>query len=593
MARAVRGNADVSGLARLDAALRHLATKAELDRGNRSRRSGHRVPRESARQTSEPVPQVILRHPEDSRIEVFLAEPVETAYVPWEARAGGTIWTLTADAPLTDDGTALVPCPALVQMGTTDDEAELFVDLEALGILGLDGNPEAVRQIARALTATLVVSPAAAYCRVLTYGFDPLGLDTQDRLRLVVGRSVDAVLSEAESTAGPVAEAVDAEAAGSSFRLRGLVPEEGWEPAVVIVAAGDLSPEEDERLTSLGVEGGRGAAVVKAGTAPRWTLAADEPPGWWRLNPLGVRVRPVGIAAEELKELAGYLAEADAAPVDVAVVEPVATSPNGHVGHVQPDPPPAAAREPEWQAMVRVLGPVDIVDSSRVPQPVDRNQPLELVAWLATNRGRATRTRAIDALWSGRAIDPRSIRNVITSARILLRNVAGDPPNEQWIPHRQQELELDPLVVTDVDLLRARIAYARQLGPDERAAVLAEGLELVRGIPFEGSPWLWADDLVSDMSVDVVDMILDLAQLRLQAGDMRGAVEAAGVGLRVIPLHEQLTELSMQAWTASGERRRALDVYEAYERAVAARGEEVAPEIARLRNELLRAVPHD
>lgn len=538
---------------------------------------------------------MILRHPADSRIDVFLAEAVETAHTPWEARSGGTIWTLAGDAPLADDGTALVPCPALVQLGTTDDGAELYVDLEALGTLGLDGTPEAVRQIARALTATLVVSPAAGYCRVLTYGFDPLGLDMQDRLRLVVGSSVDAVLSEAESTAGPVAEAVDAEAAGSTFRLRGLVPEEGWEPAVVIVAAGDLSPEEDERLSSLGAAGSRGAAVVKVGTAPRWTLAADEPPGWWRLNPLGLRVRPVGIAAEELSELASYLAEADAAPVDVAVVEPVTPSPNGHAGHVQPDPTPAAPvfREPEWRAMVRVVGPVDIVDSQWVPHPVDRLQPLEAVTFLAVNRGRATRTRLVDALWSGRAIDPRSIRNVITSGRILLRNVAGDPPHEQWIPHRQQELELDPLVVTDIDLLRARIAFARQLGPDERAAVLAEGLELVRGIPFEGSPWLWADDFVSDMSVDVVDMILELAQLRLQAGDMRGAVAAASVGLRVIPLHEQLTELSMQAWTASGERRRALDVYEAYERAVAARGEEVAPEIARLRNELLRAVSYD
>lgn len=83
-------------------------------------------------------------------------------------------------------------------------------------------------------------------------------------------------------------------------------------------------------------------------------------------------------------------------------------------------------------------------------------------------------------------------------------------------------------------------------------------------------------------------MSTELASLRLQTGDIRGSLAAAGVGLQVIPLHDQLTELSMQAWIASGERRTALSIYEAYERATAARGEAVAPEIARLRNELLR-----
>ena len=98
------------------------------------------------------------------------------------------------------------------------------------------------------------------------------------------------------------------------------------------------------------------------------------------------------------------------------------------------------------------------------------------------------------------------------------------------------------------------------------------------------------DYLTSSMAAEAVAMATELATLRLRNGDIRGALAATDVGLHVIPLHDQLTELSIQAWMASGERRTAIAVYEAYERATAARGEAVAPEIARLRNELLRTV---
>ena len=139
------------------------------------------------------------------------------------------------------------------------------------------------------------------------------------------------------------------------------------------------------------------------------------------------------------------------------------------------------------------------------------------------------------------------------------------------------------------------MAYAERVGPAEGAAALAGGLELLRGVPFEGQQWLWADEgyLASSMAAQAVTMVTELATLRLQVGDVRGALSATDLGLRVIPLHDQLTELSIQAWIAGGDRRTALAVYEAYERATAARGEAVAEEIAHLRNELLRAANPD
>ena len=222
----------------------------------------------------------------------------------------------------------------------------------------------------------------------------------------------------------------------------------------------------------------------------------------------------------------------------------------------------------------------------------DRGQSLELLAWLAMHRGTATRTGAIEALWAGRAVDPRHLRNVISGARLLLRTLVGEPPDGgEWIPGRQEHLVLHPLVVSDIDVLLERVAFAKGADPEAGAAALADGLALLRGVPLDGAPWLWADQdyLAGTLAGQAVTMVIELASLRLQAGDVRGTLAATDVGLAVIPLHDQLTELSMQAWMASGDRRTALAVYEAYERATAARGESVAAEIAHLRNELMRA----
>ena len=540
MTVAVRANADVAGLDRLDAALRHLAGVAATP--------------------VTPRPQAMLRQP-NGDVEVFLAEPIGAAVGPWTAKAAGAIWALAGDAVLPSELDSPSPCPALVQLGTCEDGAELYVDLEALGALGLDGGPEAVRQIARALTATVVVSPAAQLCRVLTYGFDPYGLAEQAPTRLVVADTLDPLLAEAESTARPIAQAVDQERAGSSFRLRAAVTDEGLEPAIVIVVGGSLSAEQEARLSALGAAGGRGVAVVRLGLDAPWTLEATEPVGWWRLNPLGLAVRPVGLAGQELQELAAFLADADAQPLPVDARAPL---PSGDAAAPTSTAPAAIAepyRERDWRLMVRLLGPVDIVSrDGKSSERGDRSQPLELAAWLATHRGLSTRTGAKEALWAGRDIAPQTFSNVISGSRLLLVNLAGDPPGGgEWIPARKEGIELHPMVVTDVDLLAERVAYAKRVGAEGAGDALAGAMHLLRGVPLEGQPWLWADleHTASRLAVQAVSVATDLATLRLQAGDIRGALDATDVGLRVIPSHDQLIELSIRAWMANGDRRTA------------------------------------
>ena len=330
---AVRAASDLAGVERLQAALYHLATIA--DRRLR--------------------PVVVLRH-RDGRIDVQLfsvSEPV----APWTA-TDRLFWSLDPDAELPEVDPLVMPCPALVQLGVCDDGAELYVDLEALGLLGLTGTAETVRAVARALSATLVVSPTARLCRVLTLGFDPYGLDQQVENRFVVAKSVESLLHEAEMTARDVVRRIEETDAGSSFRLRALDPDSGWEPAVAVMVGTTLASDELARLENLAGDGGQGAAVVSSakGAKATWTLELVDPVGgWWQLNPLGQRVRPVQMAADELRELAAYLADADTEPVEVttggtATPPSLLSRPTGHLASApdkaDPDVAQAAVEMP-------------------------------------------------------------------------------------------------------------------------------------------------------------------------------------------------------------------------------------------------------
>ncbi|MDQ6616592.1 MAG: hypothetical protein M3083_18075 [Actinomycetota bacterium] len=623
---AVRAASDMAAVDRVQAALYHLATVGD----------------------SRLRPVVLLRHP-DGRIDVQLfsvAEPV----APWTA-TDDLFWALDPCAELPEPDPLVTPCPALVQIGVCDDGAQLFVDLEAVGILGLAGTAETVRQVARALTATLAVSPATQLCRVLTLGFDSSGLsDVEDRF--VVARSVESLLHEAEMTAKQVVRGIAERGSGSSFRLRAIDPDCGWEPTVVVVAGITLTNEEVSRLERLAGDGGQGAAVVCAGADAVWSLELVDPgSGWWELKPLGLKVRPVQMAADELRELAAYLADADMEPVEMSLdaghfLQPTVAERVGEPARVEsaepsvaetadldgdgdgagldgdvtaleepadsadqsaapepgdvptmPDlsvpPEPVGSRyvEPEWSVMVRLFGPPDAINRDGVAlDDGGRDKPLELLAWLVTHRHTATRSGAREALWGGDEVAGRTMSNALWGARKLLRNLA-DEPDEEFITTSATRLLLSPKIVSDYDLVADRLAFARRLGDAAGATeALAGGLHLVRGAPLAGEKWLWADEnhLSTNLAMLGSAVATELAAQRLKAGQTETAIDATTVGLEVIPNNEELIRLRMQACIDGGDRRAALNVYEKYVGVTTSRGERIGPAIAALRNELLR-----
>jgi DNA-binding SARP family transcriptional activator len=258
------------------------------------------------------------------------------------------------------------------------------------------------------------------------------------------------------------------------------------------------------------------------------------------------------LAADELRDLLHLLADADRPP------QPVPVPP------AAPDPEPYTG--PDWQVMIGLLGPLTIIarDGRRPPAELARERTLEVLAWLATHRGR-TRTDLEAAIWPTGA-QARSINNQLGRARSILVTVAGEHAR-QWLPTRRTTITLHPAVVTDLDLLHAHIdhAEAHRHHPEIAIAALTDGLDLVRGTPAR-HPWLDAE-LGSQLTTTVVRAALLLADLHLARGDSNAVLDATRRGLAVLPAHPSLFAQRMRAYAETGDRSAVRAEYHAYLRA--------------------------
>ena len=121
-------------------------------------------------------------------------------------------------------------------------------------------------------------------------------------------------------------------------------------------------------------------------------------------------------------------------------------------GGAGPGPSLPTAVEP-WTLMVRVLGPVDVVDRGGQPASFERAKALELVVWLAQHQQSATRAGARAALWE-LDVSNASFSNVVSEARRALARLATSPDGEDWIARTYVErLPLHDRVVLDADLV--------------------------------------------------------------------------------------------------------------------------------------------
>ncbi len=540
-ARELLAEADEAAVDRLDAALANLAA------GLRPRGGQTCVQPRLVQVTGD-------------RIEVLLDRADPAPPPPWRPEASGRIWVLDPDVDLQASDTAL-PVPALVTIGAGD--ADILLDLEAFGVVSLVGDIDACWSLARSMITELSARAEG------TIGIEVVGDALEDHVADLDGvRIVDSWDAVDTGIIAGSARMLDAGRWPHTFAARasGRVFD-GWAPAVWVCAPSD-NPRYHAALEHVGTRPGAGSAIVVAGGSDlgyglRVVLAAD---GTFNIPDLGLSGRAQQLSAHAAGQLVELIDDAEhlnvaqtfefPAPADddptteedtAAVSSPIHDRDN----YIDPD----------WDVLVRVCGEIHVEGGT------DRLPPRETaVATFVALNGTVDIDQIRDAIWGGESVSRKRVQNVISTVRRTL----GDAI--RYVD--EGRLGAGPQLVTDLDLIRRRLAYARhQTDPAARAQTLHEALEWATGkvctYPSTARrSWTWIDldNWISTVESLVGTVAYDLGTLYLNLGDPDGATWAARRGIDATGPREQLTLLLVKGYELAGDAPAAAAALRSYER---------------------------
>ncbi len=532
----------------------------------------------------------------DGELELIASGPVDLA-PPFTG--AGRRWTLPASTPIEllagDARRVATPCPALAQIGIDDIGRDVVIDIEALEAIEIGGAPHAADSIVAAVAATLAGSVLAEVTNLVS-------LDVPDaaffghRLHRAAASSGEA-LAVAAAAVGSTASMTR-----STFELRARASAgETWEPCVLLVGStvGTFAAPSNRR----------GLGIVSAspilGRSARLAPEGD----WWVLRPLGIRIQPVGLAPDDLSALADLAAVDDhrhaidhgdrtiydsddwnghrCTPIHADLSDT-----DHHLQRADVAESDVAEATPEWSLLVRVLGPVGVVDREGTSVEFERAKTRELVAWLATHRLRSTRGNARTALWEHDVRDA-TFANVVSEARRSMARLVAPPEGEEWLARTLTEsLPLHAAVCTDADVVSRALERARTQPPTMAIDTLESVIDLIAGVPFEGTAYTWpdAEGITSQLIVLAISATAALAEHQLSVGDVDGVFRSTGRGLQVLPGHEHLIGLRMRAHARAGDLAGVRQEWERYERTLGAdpwSDGEPAPKLVELRRQLL------
>ena len=535
---------------------------------------------------------------DDGAIELSASRSVQLD-PPWEG--DGDRWQLPATTPLEllADAARRVgaPSPTLVQLGRDDSGRDVYVDLEGIEALEIGGPGGQADAIVAALAASLAGSVLAEVTTLIGVGV-PDEAFLGHRLHVPVRDSQQA-FEAARRAIGSTATQTR-----TTFELRSRATAgETWEPAVVLVGAavGNLVPPKDRT----------GLAVVSASPIHGPSSRLAPAGGSWSLLPADVRLTPVGLSRADLAALSALVEVAEpvdpiepelvdddftlAPPVDRSIWDDAVANRGEDrvpVDQVFDLAPRRDTSELPWRILVRLVGPVEVGDADGTLVGFERSKTRELLAWLATHRTRATRTSARTALWE---LDVRdsTFANVVSEARRSLARLVPPPGDDEWVGRTMTDaLPLHELVRTDADIIEFALDVARLQPPAQAIATLSPAVDLIEGVPFEGTSYLWpdAEGITSNLVLLPTTASTELAAHCLSVGDIEGVFAATGRGLRVLPGHEELIGLRMHAHARAGDHAGVRQEWESYERVINAdpwSDGEPSPKLVELRRELL------
>jgi DNA-binding SARP family transcriptional activator len=334
---------------------------------------------------------------------------------------------------------------------------------------------------------------------------------------------------------------------------------DSWTPTVVLCAS-PPAPTALARLFPSDQEShGLPLAIVAVGELPPPAWRVDLAGGHANIDALDLTVRSVQLTPEAYQ----------------AIVKLLATAASAH--DVEPDTPPYHTLHRPAPAQAPPVEEPGLDDTSQVrpatlvpasfgevrPAPVEvcvlghielrgvpriqRAKALELIVYLALHPAGADPERLWEALWPERPL----LRPTLHSAASAARAHLGDAPDgTPYLPLAREGLyRLSPLISLDWTRFQTLTQLANQ--DDSRAIpALRQALELVRGIPLEGTTpgdYEWAFAHRTEMESAIGDAAEQLAAKYLDQGNHNDAIWAARRGLLASPYDERLYRQLMRA----------------------------------------------
>jgi DNA-binding SARP family transcriptional activator len=189
---------------------------------------------------------------------------------------------------------------------------------------------------------------------------------------------------------------------------------------------------------------------------------------------------------------------------------------------------------------ISVLGPLRINGK----RPIKRAATNEMLAFLALHPAGATRDELLEALWPGE--DPQRTLPRLYQSVSDARRALGDALTRDRERYRLDRTKIH-IDLDELDQLLATTGDARH----EREA-LETALSLWRGQPLAASDYPWAEGAVHQLHATLLEILGRIGTARLQAGDPRGALQAAERAISLDNLHEPSWRLALQADHALG-----------------------------------------
>lgn len=338
--------------------------------------------------------------------------------------------------------------------------------------------------------------------------------------------------------------------------------------STIVCSADPLSMDTVNQLRAMG------CGVVTASIDTTSDVVLSHTQDGWSVVPTRQLISVYGISTEENAAVSKLISE-----VSRPITVPVATE--------------RSMVPPEWNVIVRILGPVEVMTRDGLTIRFEKSKSVELLAWLTTHRSRPSRSAARTALWEVNVQDA-TFTNVVSDVRRSIGKVVPLTRNEEWLPRTLTDaLPLHMSVTTDGELLDASIHRVSSLDSDAALVELRHVLGYVRDLPFSGTNYLWpdAEGITTQLTLSVMTSAVMASELYLERGDTEGVFWATGRGLKVLPGHEGLLALRMRAHALKGDLAAVRAEWSSHQRAIAHdvwSGGATSPKLNELCSELLR-----